>query len=153
MSEVSWAVAGPPVLEEAAVERALQVAAAQGGRPGLELAVTFVSEADLTRMHAEYLDDPTATDVITFDLGTEGEGPAGELYVSVERARQVASQREVAVERELTLYVVHGVLHLCGFDDRDASDAARMRSAEAAVMAALGFPPDPIPHEYGTQVD
>ena len=60
MSEVTWAVAGPPLLEEAAVERAIQAAADLGGRPGLELAVTFVSEAELTRMHGEYLDDPTA---------------------------------------------------------------------------------------------
>ena len=106
----------------------------------------------LTRMHADYLGDPTATDVITFDLGA-GQGPAGELYVSVERAREVAGRRNVAVERELTLYVVHGVLHLCGFDDRDAPDAARMRSAEEAAMAELGFPDDPSPHEFGTRVD
>jgi probable rRNA maturation factor len=152
MSEVTWAVAGPPLLEEAAVERAIQAAADLGGRPGLELAVTFVSEAELTRMHGEYLDDPTATDVITFDLGA-GDGPAGELYVSVERAREVAGRRSVSVERELTLYVVHGVLHLCGFDDHEARATARMRSAEAAAMAALGFPDDPADHELGTRVD
>jgi len=150
MTEVTWADAGPPLLDDVAVERAVEAAAREGGRPGLEVAVTFVSAAELTRLHAAHLGDPSATDVITFDLGTDGKGPAGELYVSVERAHSVAALRGVSAERELTLYVVHGVLHLCGFDDRRAQDAARMRVSEAEVMARLGFPEDPAPHELGT---
>ena len=149
MTELTWALPGPPALAEEAVERAITAALDLGGRPDIELAVTFVSEAALTRLHAEHLDEPTATDVITFDLGSEGVGPAGELYVSVERARAVAAKRGVTPERELTLYVVHGVLHLCGFDDREPEAAARMRTAEAEVMALLGHPPDSMPHEAG----
>ena len=87
------------------------------------------------------------TDVMSFDLGDDENGPAGELYVSVDRARAVAAERGVSLERELTLYVVHGALHLCGFDDHEESERERMRGAEREVMERLGFPPDDLPHE------
>jgi probable rRNA maturation factor len=77
--------------------------------------------------------------VIAFDLGA-GPGPGGEVYVSVERAREVAARRGVPPGRELALYVVHGALHLCGFDDRRSTERAAMRAAEAAVLSALGYP-------------
>ena len=98
-------------------------------------------------MHAEHLDDPTPTDVITFDLGEEGGGPVGELYVSVDRAREVAGRRGVSVARELTLYVVHGALHLCGYDDHEEADRSRMREAEGVVLRELGFEDDPGAHD------
>jgi probable rRNA maturation factor len=59
--------------------------------------------------------------------------------VSVERARVEARRRDLSPERELALYVVHGCLHLCGFDDRAPRPRARMRAAERAVLARLGY--------------
>ena len=76
--------------------------------------------------------------MISFDLGEDGDGLAAEIYVSVDRARAVARDRGERVERELALYLVHGALHLCGFDDRSAKDRARMRAAESLVLEALG---------------
>ncbi|MCZ6597583.1 MAG: rRNA maturation RNase YbeY [Planctomycetota bacterium] len=144
--EIVWRTEDRPLGDEA-VRAALEAAVAHGGRPGIELAVVFVDDETLARMHAEHLDDPAPTDVITFDLGEEGEGPAGELYVSVERAREVARRRGVTAERELALYLVHGALHLCGFDDRDGADRERMRRAESELLAQLGYPQDPRPHD------
>ena len=146
MTEVVWQIDDRPLAEEA-VDRALRVALEHGGRPGLDLAVVFCDDAFLSEMHERHLDDPSPTDVITFDLGEEGQGPAGELYVSVETARERAVRREVPLERELTLYVVHGALHLCGFDDHEPADRDRMRAAESLVLARLGFAPDPLPHD------
>ena len=151
MTEVTWAVSSPRLLSDQSVARAVQAALAHGGRPGTELAVTFVGEEFLTGLHEEHLADPSPTDVITFDLGEIGRGPAGEIYVSVARAEQVAGERGGSPERELTLYVVHGVLHLCGFDDIAPDERARMRAAEAEVLLDLGFPPDSAPHEWGTE--
>ncbi len=144
--EISWAE-DEALLADAEVERAVFAALERGGRPRAPLAVTFVGEEHLTALHAHHLDDPTATDVITFALGDEGEGPVGELYVSVDRAREMAHARGVTLARELTLYVVHGVLHLCGYDDHDDEDRGDMRAAEADVLAQLGHPPDPTPHD------
>ena len=103
----------------------------------MELGIVFVDDATLARMHAEWLDDATRTDVITFDLGDDVHGPAGELYVSTERARDVAARRGLDVVREHLLYVVHGALHLGGFDDHQPRERARMRRAERAVLASL----------------
>ena len=148
MHAVSWATGGAPELSDADVAAALEAALSHGARPGIGLEVVFVDAETLRRMHAEVLDDPTETDVITFDLG-EGPGPAGELYVSVDRARTVAAKRGVTLARELTLYLVHVALHLCGYDDHEEEDRRAMRDAEREVMGTLGFEADDAPHEYG----
>ncbi len=131
------------------VASAVGAALAHGGRPALELAVVFVSDADLAKLHADFLGDPSETDVISFDLGDDSPGPGGELYVSVDRAHARSAERGVPVERELALYVVHGALHLSGFDDRTEREQLAMRDAERAVMDSLGYPPDGAPHEFG----
>lgn len=145
MSEgaVTWTVGGDlRELDEANARRALAAALAHGGQPDLRVDLVFVDDATLARMHGEYLGDPSPTDVITFDLrGDEPEdagGPDAEIYVSVDRARAVAVERATSVESELTLYVVHGALHLVGFDDREDDARAEMRDAERSVLGTLG---------------
>ncbi len=146
---VAWAsrLRRPRALTLARIRSAARAALAHGGRAGLELGIVFVDDEELRRMHELWLDDPTVTDVITFDLsGDRAEaddpspGPGGELYVSAERARAVARARGGDLVREHLLYVVHGALHLCGFDDQAPRDRARMRAAERAVLAALESP-------------
>jgi len=136
--EVAWTVGGTRLLSDDEVRRAAAAACDHGGRPGIALSIVFVSDADLARLHDRHLDDPRPTDVITFDLGDGGPGVAAELYVSPERARIVARERDLAPDRELALYVVHGCLHLCGYDDRRPADRALMRAAERAVLEQLG---------------
>jgi probable rRNA maturation factor len=141
-SAVAWASRQrrPRGYSVALVRRALGAAFQVGGAaaPERELSVVFVDDEELASMHAEWLDDPSATDVITFDLGADEDGPAGELYVSVERALAVARARRGDPLRELLLYVVHGALHLCGFDDHDPLERRRMRAAERRAFAKLG---------------
>jgi len=138
-AEVAWTLPGPRLLSDEEVRRAVDAALAHGRRPELAVAVVFVGDRALARLHARHLDDPSRTDVMAFELGTEGHGPAGELYVSVERARAVARARDLAPEAELALYVVHGCLHLCGYDDHAPRARAAMRAAERAVLTRLGY--------------
>lgn len=138
-AEVSWTVPGPRLLSEAEVRSVTRAALEHGGRPQLHVAVVFVSDQELARLHGQTLADPSPTDVLAFDLGEDGAGPAGEIYVSVERARNEARSRGLAPEAELALYLVHGCLHLCGHDDRRPRARARMRAAERVVLARLGF--------------
>lgn len=147
MSEVHWNIEGPPVVGDDEVLHAVETALRHGERPDLCLSVVFVSDPVLAEMHAAHLGDPSVTDVMSFDLGGDGGGPQGELYVSVDRAHAVANERNVPYERELVLYVVHGVLHICGYDDHGDEDRERMRAAERSVMDALGYPPDDAPHD------
>ncbi len=147
--EVYWDLSGERPLSDERVRAVARAALSHGGRETLELSIVMVDDKRLCELHGRFLGDESPTDVISFDLGEEGAGPGGELYVSVERAQARALERGVSPERELALYVVHGVLHLCGFDDHDEEDRAAMRRAEARVLAQLGFPPDDAPHELG----
>ncbi|MDG2144587.1 MAG: rRNA maturation RNase YbeY [Planctomycetota bacterium] len=163
--QVIWESA-QQLLGDDAVAQAANAALDHGGRSGASLSVVMVDDEEMIRIHEDYLDDPTPTDVITFDLAEEledtpaselpaelatvlAEAPVGELFVGVEMAERVARERGVSSARELALYVVHGVLHLCGFDDVDAVDRAAMRVAENVVMGRLGYEPDTAPHERG----
>lgn len=111
-----------------------------------ELSIAFFSDAALARLHADFLDDPAPTDVITFE-GHPVMGTAGEICVSADAAmRQVragegrrASRQPVALDfsRELALYLVHGWLHLAGYDDLQPAKKRVMRRAEAKAMALL----------------
>jgi probable rRNA maturation factor len=138
---VSWLVR-PPLLSKEQVETLVRSALETGGRAGASIDVVFGDDALLSELHGRWLDDPSPTDVLSFDLG-EGPGPAGEVLVSVERAQEVAAQRKVEPSAELALYLVHGVLHLCGFDDCDREHRRAMRAAEREALRNAGhIPPD-----------
>ena len=80
--------------------------------------------------------DPTATDVITFE-GDPAAGLAGEICVSADTARSYARAQRKDFSAELTLYLVHGWLHLAGYDDRQPAQKRRMRAAEKRAMTLL----------------
>ena len=109
--------------------------------PG-ELSLVFLTDAALAQLHAEFLDDPTTTDVITFE-GDNAPGlppdalSAGEICVSVDTAANYARAHDRDFSAELTLYLVHGWLHLVGYDDLVPAKKRAMRRAEARAMAVL----------------
>jgi probable rRNA maturation factor len=95
----------------------------------------FLTDPALAQLHADFLADPTPTDVITFE-GDPAQGTAGEICVSVDAAiREVGPRRDFSAE--LTLYLVHGWLHLAGYDDLQPAKKRRMRRAEAKAMKLL----------------
>ncbi len=106
----------------------------RGGCPPGELSIVFLTDAALARMHGDYLGDPTVTDVITFE-GDPALGAAGEICVSADAATRQRGRRDFAAE--LTLYVVHGWLHLAGYDDLVPAKKRTMRAAEARAMRLL----------------
>lgn len=108
-----------------------------GGCPAGELSVAFLSDAALARLHGHFLKDPSATDVITF-AGDAAHGLAGEICVSVDAAVRQAGRSPPRLSRELMLYVVHGWLHLAGYDDLRPQAKRSMRRAEARAMRLVG---------------
>lgn len=129
----------------------------RGGCPAGELSLVFLTDAALAQLHADFLDDPSITDVITFE-GDPASGFAGEICVSVDAAlRQIspphaASARPLpekllpAFSAELTLYLVHGWLHLAGYDDLQPLKKREMRRAEARATTLLRKDGDCTPH-------
>lgn len=103
--------------------------------PG-ELSIVFVDDPTIASIHAQFMDDPSPTDVITFPPAPEMQS-AGEIIVSVDHARARATELDLPFARELALYIAHGWLHLAGFDDRNDTDRQKMREAENIVLKAL----------------
>lgn len=108
----------------------------QGGCPPGELSLVFLTDAALAKIHNDFMADPTATDVITFE-GNALAGLAGEICVSADTARVYARRHGRDLSAELTLYVVHGWLHLAGYDDLLPAKKRRMRAAENRAMRLL----------------
>jgi probable rRNA maturation factor len=104
-------------------------------RPG-ELSVAFLTDTALARLHGRFLSDPSPTDVITFP-GDPALGTAGEICVCADAAVRVAGSRRDAFSAELTLYLVHGWLHLAGHDDLRPPLTRAMRRAEARALRLL----------------
>jgi probable rRNA maturation factor len=108
---------------------------AVGARRDAELEVALTDDATIARLNRRFLGHRGPTDVLTFP-GDErsGERVMGEIVISVERARAQARRVGWPVRQEAALLLVHGVLHLSGFDDRSARAAARMRRMERLVL-------------------
>lgn len=105
--------------------------------PGI-ISVTFLSEDVMCNIHKKFLNDPSPTDVITF-CSNDDFGYAGEICVSPEYARQACKEFNTAFHHELTLYLVHGYLHLSGLNDIEERDRLKMREAEDVCMKFVQF--------------
>jgi probable rRNA maturation factor len=126
-------------------------AAFLGGCPPGELSIVFLTDPALAQIHAAFMNDPSATDVITFE-GDRATEQAGEICVSIDTAARYVGFRfgnktqpsprvTVAVRArfsaELTLYLIHGWLHLAGYDDLQPAKKRRMRAAEKRALTLL----------------
>jgi probable rRNA maturation factor len=104
------------------------------------ISLALVDDATIHEINRSHLEHDWPTDVITFPLSEPGdECLAGEIVVSGEMARTTAAERGHEPWEELALYVVHGLLHLRGYDDLTEDDARAMRRREDEVMAQLGL--------------
>jgi probable rRNA maturation factor len=119
--------------------RVVRAALAHGGRPAMPVALLLTGDREIGRLHAEFLGDPSPTDVISFAVDD-----GAEIVVSVDTARRVAKQKGHAARAEVALYVVHGLLHVMGWDDVRPRLREQMRAAEAAIMRSLGLAYAPV---------
>ena len=104
------------------------------------ISIALVDDPTIHAINRRHLAHDWPTDVITFVLSEPDEPVlAGELVVSAEMAAATALDAEVDPRSELALYVVHGLLHLCGLDDRSIEDAEAMRRREGEILAEEGL--------------
>jgi probable rRNA maturation factor len=96
--------------------------------------VVFVTDRTMKQLNRTYLRHDRTTDVITFPLERGPGGVGGEIYVCADQARRQAEEYAVTVGEELDRLVVHGALHLAGYDDRTAAQRRRMKSLEDRFM-------------------
>ena len=106
-----------------------------------EISLAFVDNPTIHALNKRYLDHDEPTDVLSFPLSEpNAKKLAGELVIGVEVAQAQARERGHDVRQELALYVIHGLLHLCGYDDKTDEAAREMRQRERHYLAALGLP-------------
>lgn len=98
-----------------------------------EINYIFCDDEYLHKINVEYLDHDTLTDIISFDY-TVGNLIQGDIFVSIERVQDNASDFNVSFEEELKRVLSHGVLHYCGYKDKSPKDEALMRSKEDEKM-------------------
>ncbi|MCH9609542.1 MAG: Endoribonuclease YbeY [Chlamydiales bacterium] len=109
-----------------------------------EVAIYFISVPEICRLHKEFFGDPSPTDCISFPYDDKKEGGyhlLGEIFVSPQAAVDFVLKKSEAINeecyRETSLYVVHGLLHLLGYDDIKDEERDEMRAAENRLMKQL----------------
>jgi probable rRNA maturation factor len=108
-------------------------------RDEFEIGISIIGEEAMTRMNEGYLGHKGSTDVITFDY-TDANRPkclAGEIFVCLDEALAQAPRFQVTWQNELVRYIVHGILHLLGYDDKTAAARKKMKSQENRLMHRL----------------
>ena len=100
------------------------------------LTYIFCSDEYLLNINQQYLRHDFYTDIITFNLSSDKYSAViGEIYISIDRVRDNATNLDVPVQNELLRVIFHGALHLCGFKDKSAKEKAIMRKAEDKYLA------------------
>lgn len=98
-----------------------------------DLSFVFCDDAYLHKLNVQFLDHDTLTDILTFDY-TVGKQINGEIYISEERVRDNAGDFNEDFIDELHRVIIHGVLHLCGYKDKTASEEVKMRELENKAL-------------------
>ncbi len=104
-----------------------------------ELSFHFVTDEELCQLHAEFFNDPSKTDCITFPIDShedEGYIMLGEVFISPQAAVDYANEHNSNPYDELTLYIIHGILHLLGYDDIEETDRLLMHSKQDEILIA-----------------
>lgn len=105
-----------------------QIAERVGELPN-DIEVILISDARMAKLHRQFLNEDGPTDVITFEHG--------EIFISAETAQRNAKRFSNSLGREIQLYIIHGLLHLSGYDDRTPRAAARMKRAQEKILRSL----------------
>ena len=109
-----------------------------------KLSIAFVTQQKITALNKKFLKRPFATDVLAFDFSYQNQAHKviskrvqtlnGEIVISLDAALKNAKIYDSSFTKEIVLYVIHGILHLSGFDDHRSADKKRMREKEKGLL-------------------
>ena len=109
-----------------------RVAATYGKKVG-DVAYIFVNDDKILEVNRQYLQHDYYTDIITFDY-SEGDVISGDLFISLDTVRTNAEQVGATYEQELNRVIIHGILHLCGINDKGPGEREQMEAAEDKAL-------------------
>jgi len=125
----------PPLDYDALTDWIVRVAAAHGRRVG-EIGYMFVDDERILQTNRQYLGHDYYTDIITFDYD-EDDIISGDLVISLDTVRSNAEQLGKSYAEELRRVIIHGVLHLCGINDKGPGEREVMEANEDAALKML----------------
>jgi rRNA maturation RNase YbeY len=99
------------------------------------LTIIFCPDAYLLKLNIQYLKHKTLTDILTFNFAEDEKSIQGEVYISIDRVRENAARYDKSLDEEVHRVIIHGILHLIGYDDKTATDKALMREKEEAYLS------------------
>jgi probable rRNA maturation factor len=107
----------------------------------IDLSLALVGDATMADLHLRFMNIPGPTDVLTFPLDEDDRGriTGGEVIVCVPEATRQSKLHKIPLRSELLLYALHGMLHLCGFDDRTDAGHRKMHRTEDQILTRLGI--------------
>ena len=121
---------------EAAVAACIKAITVEESREVGDITFVFCDDNYLLKINKEFLDHDTYTDIITFDYSV-GNEIISEIYVSTERVEENAKKYKQTFENEIHRVMIHGVLHLCGYNDKLAEEKQIMRDKENHYLSLL----------------
>ena len=121
---------------EASVAACIKAITAEESREVGDITFVFCDDNYLLKINKEFLDHDTYTDVITFDYSV-GNEIISEIYVSTDRVEENAKKYKQTFENEIHRVMIHGVLHLCGYNDKLAEEKQIMRDKENHYLSLL----------------
>lgn len=99
------------------------------------LSIVLVDDAYIQTLNRNYLNHDYPTDVLAFPLDDESDALWGEIYISVDRARQQAAAYRQPLRREIARLIIHGVLHLMGYQDHDDRQMKKMKTRQERYLS------------------
>ncbi len=112
----------------------IKTVAASYGRKVGEVGYMFVSDEKILEVNKEYLGHDYYTDIITFD-DDEGDIINGDIVISLDTVRSNSEDQHTSYEDELHRVIIHGILHLCGIDDKGPGEREKMEEAENKALS------------------
>ncbi|MCR9249042.1 MAG: rRNA maturation RNase YbeY [bacterium] len=104
-----------------------------------EINYIFCSDSYLLNINQEYLNHDTFTDIVTFNNSEESNKIESDIFISIDRIKENANSYNKSFEHELYRVMIHGVLHLLGFDDKTEEEKSVMREKEEACLSLLNI--------------
>lgn len=119
-----------------ALLRRITLSVLAGERPGrsAEISLNFVRDAEIRPLNRDYHGSDVYTDVLAFPLERSGEKIVADIVVSTDTALRQAAVFDTSLRHEVYLYVIHGMLHICGYDDLTPGDRTVMRRKEREYL-------------------
>lgn len=127
-------------IDRKSVEPVVSTVLKAEGRECDEVGIHFVGQQEMIKLHLQFFDDPSITDCISLPLQDDHSkitSLLGDVFVCPTVAQQYSDEHGLDPYREVTLYVIHGILHLIGYDDMEIGHRKAMRAAEKRLMKRL----------------